>query len=97
MAMKILHLHVKKKYFDQIKSGEKKEEYRRMTPYWQKQLLLGPDFKWIMVYCGYPRRGDTGRIIKFRYKGLMIKSGFIHPEFGDKPVNVFVIPLREES
>lgn len=36
--MKILHLVLKYKWFDMIKSGEKKEEYRDPTKYWAKRL-----------------------------------------------------------
>lgn len=36
--MKILHLTLKKKWFDMIASGEKKEEYREVKPYWEKRL-----------------------------------------------------------
>jgi len=35
---KILHLTLKKKWFDMIASGEKFEEYREMKPYWEKRL-----------------------------------------------------------
>jgi len=34
-----LHLTLKKKWFDMISSGEKKEEYREIKPYWTKRLL----------------------------------------------------------
>jgi len=37
--MKILHLTLKKKWFDMIRSGIKKEEYREIKPYWRKRLL----------------------------------------------------------
>ena len=37
--MKTLTLSLKKKWFDMIASGEKTEEYREITPYWQKRLL----------------------------------------------------------
>lgn len=37
---KILHLNLKKKWFDMIVSGEKKEEYREITGYWVQRLLL---------------------------------------------------------
>ena len=30
----ILHLTLKKKYFDEILSGKKKKEYRELKPYW---------------------------------------------------------------
>lgn len=38
MDKKTLHLSLKKEWFDMIKSGEKKEEYREMTQYWKKRL-----------------------------------------------------------
>lgn len=34
----MLILSIKKKWFDMIKSGEKKEEYREIKPYWTKRL-----------------------------------------------------------
>lgn len=58
---KILHLTLKKKWFDMIASGEKLEEYREVKTYWWKRLvqcgecyaflsddLLPPD-KWKMI------------------------------------------------
>lgn len=35
----MLTLPIKKKWFDMIKSGEKKEEYREIKPYWTKRIL----------------------------------------------------------
>ena len=35
-----LHLNLKKKWYDMILSGEKKEEYRQVTSYWLRRLLL---------------------------------------------------------
>lgn len=37
--MKVLHLTLKKKWFDMIASGEKKEEYREIKPYWVSRLV----------------------------------------------------------
>ena len=37
--MKILHLTLKRKWFDLIASGEKKEEYREIKPYWVARLV----------------------------------------------------------
>lgn len=42
---KTLHLTLKKKWFDMILSGEKKEEYREIKPYWIKRLIA-PEFAW---------------------------------------------------
>jgi hypothetical protein len=36
--MKVLHLTLKKKWFDMIASGEKKEEYRAIKPYWNRRF-----------------------------------------------------------
>lgn len=36
--MKILHLTLKKEWFDMVASGEKPEEYREIKPYWQSRL-----------------------------------------------------------
>lgn len=35
----MLTLPIKKKWFDMIKSGEKKEEYREIKPYWNKRFI----------------------------------------------------------
>ena len=35
----MLTLPIKKKWFEMIKSGEKKEEYREIKPYWTKRFL----------------------------------------------------------
>ncbi len=34
----MLTLPIKKKWFDMIRSGEKKEEYREIKPYWTKRF-----------------------------------------------------------
>lgn len=39
--MKALNLTLKKKWFDMILSGEKKEEYREIKPYWEERLCNG--------------------------------------------------------
>lgn len=41
--MKVLHLTLKKKWFDMIASGEKKEEYRDIKSYWVSRLVDGLD------------------------------------------------------
>lgn len=42
---KTLHMTLKKKWFDMILSGEKKEEYREFKPYWIKRLICY-EFAW---------------------------------------------------
>ena len=36
--MKILHLTLHRKWFDEILNGTKKIEYRNIKPYWTKRL-----------------------------------------------------------
>ncbi len=38
MKKKVLHLSVKKQWFDMISAGEKTEEYREIKPYWIERL-----------------------------------------------------------
>jgi len=42
--MKMLILPIKKKWFEMILSGEKKEEYREIKPYWDVRIA-----KWIGI------------------------------------------------
>lgn len=39
MEKKVLTISVKKEWFDKIVSGEKKEEYREIKPYWVARLF----------------------------------------------------------
>lgn len=34
----VLHLNLKRKWFDMIRSGEKREEYREIKPYWNRMF-----------------------------------------------------------
>lgn len=45
--MKTLNLVLKHKWYDMIASGEKKEEYRNIKPYWEKRLI---DYKRLSAY-----------------------------------------------
>lgn len=65
--MKILHLNLKRKWFDMIASGEKTEEYREMKPYWQSRLVkegywhfqVVKDFDIIRFRNGYGKDAPT--------------------------------------
>ena len=41
--MKTLHLVLKRKWWDMIESGDKKEEYRAFNEYWTKRILILTD------------------------------------------------------
>ncbi len=85
-----LHLHVKTCYFEQIKAGTKTEEYRLLTPYWQKRLL-GREYDAVVVYNAY-KPGGENRIV-FPWRWYVVRT-ITHPHFGDKPVIVFAIKLE---
>jgi hypothetical protein len=69
--MRILHLTLKKKWFDLIKSGDKKLEYREDKPYWQKRLLHGDDtpraFDIVRFKNGYAKDSPT---MDVEFKGI---------------------------
>lgn len=50
--MKILDLVLKGVYYDMIASGEKKEEYRKITHHWMQRLFLQGDY----IYLWKPFR-----------------------------------------
>ena len=50
--MAVLHLTLYKKYFDQILSGEKTIEFRKITPYWTKRLE-NREYEYIHFVNGY--------------------------------------------
>ena len=62
-----LILNVKKKYFDEIKSGKKRYEYREIKPYWTKRL--SKKYTGIQIRLGYPKNTDTSRILRFPWRG----------------------------
>ena len=83
--MKTLTLPLKKQWFDMIKSGEKKEEYRAFNEYWQKRLYESNDItsnKWhltrsfdkLVFNLGYPKVDDTERRLEFK-KAIVVLFG----------------------
>jgi hypothetical protein len=89
MSMKILTLNLKKEWFDDIKSGKKKFEYREYKPYWIKRLE-GKNFDKIKICLGYPKADDREKIIQRPWKGYQIDD-IKHPIFDDKLKKVFAI------
>lgn len=63
--MRILHLTLYKKWFDLIASGEKTEEYRDGTNYWDKRLN-GKSYDVVHFTNGY---GKTRPSMDVEYKG----------------------------
>jgi hypothetical protein len=79
--MKVLELTLKKKWFNMILSGEKKEEYRECKDYWAWRLMSikGKLYQYdaIKFTNGY---GAHRPWILVECKGLSIKQG--NPEWG---------------
>ena len=63
--MKILHLTLKKIYFDLIASGLKKTEYREYKLYWKKRIE-GKEYDVIIFKNGYGKDVPT---ITIKYLG----------------------------
>ncbi len=90
LCPRILHLTLKKKWFDMIASGVKKEEYREMKPYWHKRLL-NKGYDVIRFRNGYAKDSPT---LTVEYKGLQSSLGII--EWGaPEKTPVYILELGE--
>lgn len=104
---RVLHLTLKKKWFDMIASGEKKEEYREKKTYWCRRLVDGyseserngkmyfslpsKKFDIIQFKNGYSKDAP---VLNVKWLGMQIKEG--KPEWGAEPgKKYFVIELGE--
>lgn len=106
--MEILHLTLKKKWFDMIASGEKTEEYREVKPYWVNRLTWhefhgmnleqlkrqgGIPFKTIYQYVKFTNGyGKNAPTITLSL--LSISIGNAKPEWSDNwEGDVFILEL----
>jgi hypothetical protein len=92
-----LCLHVRRKYFEEIKAGKKKWEYRRASPYWTNRIFdqSKGNYGRIIIYDGYPPKSEyPDRRLVFS-PGEILEQTITHPEFGPDPVNVIAIELPE--
>ena len=68
----MLTLPIKRKWFDMILSGEKKEEYRSLSTYWRERFvkalgqypasLPGGDSFYVLIRAGYGKSCPTARL-----------------------------------
>lgn len=94
-----LHLVLKAKWYDLIKRGIKKEEYRELTEYWARRLLFFPytigrsmhrNFISVCFHNGY-----TNEKMCYEFNGIEIREG--RPEWGAVPgKKYFVIKIGKE-
>jgi len=84
--MRILHLTVKKKWYDMIAIGEKREEYREIKSYWEKRLSRKYDA--VCFRNGYSPDAPTMIVeLKSIHKGIGITK------WGAPKNKVFVLKL----
>lgn len=88
----MLILPIKKKWFDMIKSGEKKEEYREIKPYWSRRFwntglsIWDPDaIQTVIFRNGY--RKDSPKI----EAKVWWAKGQGRPEWGAEPNKEYYI------
>lgn len=94
-GLKTITFNLERKYFEQIKGGEKKEEYREMKPFWGKRLE-NRDYDVVIIKLGYPKKGmDEGKVLYFKWKGFTIKE-IEHEVFNGKKQDVYAIDLSEK-
>lgn len=86
--MKILHLTLKKKWFDMIAAGVKKEEYREIKPYWD--VRLSKSFDVVRFKHGYDK---DAAVMDVRL--IEITTGKGKPEWGGADDEVYIIKLGE--
>ncbi len=92
----ILHLVLKKKWYDMIASGEKREEYREVKDYYRTRISNfirrrnGKNVKKLIVgfSCGR-RKADLYMTVI----GLNIYPNCLHPEWGEPKCDHWVICL----
>jgi len=83
MGEKVLHLTLKKKWFDEILAGKKKWEYRELKPYWERRLFTESGepraFSHIRFRNGYQ---PTSRAMDVEFLGVYIIDGVIAIKLG---------------
>lgn len=85
-----LHLIVKKKWYDMIVSGEKREEYRLRNLHWHQRIMKN---KWyidsVVFHLGYTKVTHERECVK-------ITEGFGKKEWGAPEKEVIIIKLGKE-
>lgn len=90
--MSALVLHLKREYWEAIRDGSKKEEYRERGPYWGKRLR-NKEFSEVVLLLGYPKSGDESKTLRRKWNGYEEKN-ITHKLFGER-VPVFAIDVSE--
>lgn len=102
-----LYLPLKKEWFEMIESGDKREEYREIKPYWMRRLCP----RWQSCYACFNQdvttchKNDLGRSYervvfsygytrrKMTFNLLSVSVGVGNPNWGAPPTPVFILKL----
>lgn len=90
-----LVLPLKREFFEAIKAGTKREEFRLRNDYWRNRLE-GKTFDRVILTLGYPKRDDAERRIVLPWQGYR-ECQITHPIFGADPMDVFAINVRHAA
>ena len=85
----MLILPIKKRWFDMIRSGEKREEYREIKPYYRKRfetigLLDAYGFPVVNKVCVILRNGYSAKSPQIEAE-VTLDIGYGKPEWGAEP------------
>lgn len=81
MKKKVLHLSVKKQWFDMISAGEKTEEYREINPYWVARLFQNNSNIVDMKYLASGLAGRTDLLKKYIDAHRIVLKHYTHVLF----------------
>lgn len=84
--MSTLHLVLTGYWFDMIRYGGKREEYRKNTDYWKKRLSTDKHYDYVTFHRGY-----TNTCATFRITGISLGIG--KSCWGAPPEECFIISL----
>ena len=95
--MAVLHLTLKKKWFDMILSGEKKHEYREYKDYWKRKFIIPGThppicklkYETVVFRNGYSKNSP---LMEVELNGILISFG-LTKWGGDQNNLQFVLPL----
>ena len=76
--VKILHLTLKRKYFDLIACGNKRVEFREAKPYWVKRLD-GKNYDIVRFRNGYRPESPT---MDLEILNIRLENGWYHISLG---------------
>ena len=83
--MNILHLTIKKQWFDMILSGVKTEEYRDIKPYYNFRLI-GKEYDTVVFRNGYASNAPQ---FTMELKSITLSTG--KPEWGAEESKVYFV------